>query len=237
MPSWNIHLAQAEAALREAAASDLGIEDENAFLFGNLVPDVYVGYMVLPLPYRIGYCETHFADPGHVPEPRYWEFWGHFGLPSADEHGRVSDVVLGAWCHLLADNVYNHNVNVFRQAHGIPRGEETRIRKQADFELFGRTLELSRTCHETEWLKEEALAFPQYGIYPDELRLSIQVANQMVLDNQLGRPQGRPSYSMLTAELFDQTFDEVLSRMVAGLKAYAREGASAPELREERPHA
>lgn len=237
MPSWNIHLAQAEAALRQEGAFALGIVDENAFLFGNLVPDIYVGYMVAPLPYRLSYCETHFADPGHVPEPRYWEFWERYGEPSADGRGRVTDLVLGAWCHLLADNVYNHNVNVFRRHHGIPRGEETRIRKQGDFELFGRTLELSRLCRETEGLRRQALAFPQYGVYPDELRLSIGVANQMVQDNQRGRAAADPEYDMLTAELFKTTFDEVLGRMVAGLRAYARAGAAAQELKEERPHA
>ena len=43
MPSWNIHTAHAELLLREEGAAALGIRDVDAFLLGNLLPDVYVG--------------------------------------------------------------------------------------------------------------------------------------------------------------------------------------------------
>ena len=103
MPSWNIHSAHVEALLKKRSPQELGIRDVNAFLFGNFLPDVYVGYMVKPTTRIIVYNDTHFADPNFVPEPRYWEFWRRFGLPSADADGRVSDLVLGTWCHLVAD--------------------------------------------------------------------------------------------------------------------------------------
>ncbi len=51
------------------------MRDGNAFLFGNLIPDIYVGYMVpgvvRPVPYRV----THFAKPEHIPKPRAGEFF------------------------------------------------------------------------------------------------------------------------------------------------------------------
>ena len=53
MPSWNIHTAHVERLLREEGADALGVSDVNAFLFGNLAPDVYVGYMVPDTTYRI----------------------------------------------------------------------------------------------------------------------------------------------------------------------------------------
>ena len=57
MPSWNIHIAHVQRLLHEQDARALGICDANAFLFGNLVPDVYVGYLVRPtsrtVPYRV----------------------------------------------------------------------------------------------------------------------------------------------------------------------------------------
>ena len=67
MPSWNIHTAHVERLLAEDAPSALGIRDVNAFLFGNLVPDIYVGYMVPDTSRTIAYQETHFADRATCP--------------------------------------------------------------------------------------------------------------------------------------------------------------------------
>ena len=60
MPSWNIHIAHAEGLLEDGGPFAGVVRDRNAFLFGNFVPDIYVGYMVPsvaePIPYRV----THF---------------------------------------------------------------------------------------------------------------------------------------------------------------------------------
>lgn len=237
MPSWNVHTAHVEQALRERGAQALGIRDANAFLFGNFVPDVYVGYMVKAPTRTIPYAQTHFANPGHVPEPRFWEFWDRFGLPSADADGRVSDMTLGAWCHLVADNIYNHNVNAFRHAHHIPAGESARIRKQADFDLYGHTLDVSMTCQVTEGLLAQAASFPQYAIDGRDVRAAIEVATGIVRQNQAHHVEGTPAYDMLDADLFATTRAEVDATIIEGLEAYARQGASAPVLRKERPHA
>ena len=46
MPSWNIHIAQTERLLERGGAVARTVRDANAFLFGSLVPDIMVGYMV-----------------------------------------------------------------------------------------------------------------------------------------------------------------------------------------------
>ena len=57
MPSWNIHIAQTERLLARAGTLADNVRDRNAFLFGCVVPDIFVGYMVPgiadPIPYRI----------------------------------------------------------------------------------------------------------------------------------------------------------------------------------------
>lgn len=237
MPSWNIHSAHVEALLKKRSPQELGIRNVNAFLFGNFLPDVYVGYMVKPTTRIIVYNDTHFADPNFVPEPRYWEFWRRFGLPSADADGRVSDLVLGTWCHLVADNAYNHDVNAFIEGMGIRPGETTRIRKQGDFDLFGRTLDLRLECHLDDELVRQAHAFPQYPVLEPDLRASVAAASAIVRDNRLHHVDGTPAYSMLTPELFSNMFEEVQQRMLEGLLAYAEQGASAEPLRREGPRA
>ena len=52
MPSWNIHIAHAEGLLEDGGPFAGVVRDRNAFLFGNFVPDIYVGY-VWPSPSRI----------------------------------------------------------------------------------------------------------------------------------------------------------------------------------------
>lgn len=78
MPSWNIHTAHVERLLREHGASELGIGDKDAFLMGNLLPDVYVGYMVPDATWRIDYKLTHLTMRDHIPLPRYQEFWDFY---------------------------------------------------------------------------------------------------------------------------------------------------------------
>ena len=81
MPSWNIHIAQTERLLARAGALADNVRDRNAFLFGSVVPDIFVGYMVPgiadPIPYRI----THFAKPEPIPKPREHEFWDTYVAP------------------------------------------------------------------------------------------------------------------------------------------------------------
>ena len=81
MPSWNIHIAEAEKLLARDGSVAALVRDRNAFLFGSVVPDVPVGYMVPdiadPIPYRI----THFAESEPIPKPRAHEFWDGYVVP------------------------------------------------------------------------------------------------------------------------------------------------------------
>lgn len=222
MPSWNIHTAHAERLLAEEGPDALGIRDVDAFLLGNLAPDIYVGYMVPDVSRKIEYRTTHFADPGFVPEPRYGEFFARYIVPSTDAEGRVSDVTLGAWTHLVADNVYNHHANAFIFAHGIRPGEKTRERKQGDFALFGRTLDISLVPRPTETVMAQCAAFPQYALDEADVRATCHVMADIVSDNAEHHVTGTPTYSLLPADFFSSTFAEADRRMRAGLHAYVR---------------
>ena len=197
MPSWNIHIAQTERLLNRGGVVAQTVVDRNAFLFGNLVPDIYVGYMVPGIEHPIAYRVTHVARPEHIPKPREWEFWATYVAPLAQrlgisagtpregadqpipvallsvEQDYVSrlhypqryaeaepsvwqacaadedtspeavdasrfDLVLGAWSHLVADNLWNTRVNEFLEAHGGHPSESFRIKKQGDFDRFGK---------------------------------------------------------------------------------------------------
>ena len=148
MPSWNIHTAHVERLLREEGAARLGVRDANAFLLGNLAPDIYVGYMVPDISLRIDYKLTHHTIREHIPLPRYDEFW-EFYIAGQD---KVSDMTLGAWAHLVADHVYNAHTRAYLASIGMEAGEQARIGKQGDFALFSPSAGRSprtRSCRTT----------------------------------------------------------------------------------------
>ena len=261
MPSWNIHIAQTERLLARDGAVARAVRDENAFLLGNVIPDIMVGYMVPgiaePIPYRV----THCAEPSPIPKPREREFWDEFVAPLAgalregdwacgrvepadlrrevDRVNRIHfahryqgkdapaaldaggarredtvgferslfDLTLGAWAHLMADNVWNTRVNEFLDAHGGKPSEEFRIKKQNDFDGFGKTLEIHTLPRETERLVRTAGAFPQYAIEPVHVHDALVVAHEIVRTNGVAV---HAPYMLLTEEFFSSVFDEVL---------------------------
>ena len=123
-------------------------------------------------------------------------------------HGRsVLDLALGAWAHLLADHIWNKRVNERLDQIGGKPGEEFRIKKQADFDGFGRTLAISSVPLETPALLSAAEAFPQYPVAAPQVHDAIVVAHEIVRTN--GVPEHLP-YRLLTEEFFERVFDEVL---------------------------
>ena len=213
MPSWNIHTAHVERLLHEEGAATLGVRDENAFLLGNLAPDIYVGYMVLDTTFRIDYKLTHHASREHIPLPRYDEFWSFY----IAGHRSVSDLTLGAWAHLVADHVYNAHTRAYLTSIGVEAGERARIGKQGDFALFGRTLDISLVPHVDDALLAQCAAFPPYSILERDLHGAVASAQRIVEKNRAEHLAG--DYQLLTAEFFDVASEEAHATIVAGLKS------------------
>lgn len=317
MPSWNIHIAQTEGLLLGSGPVSRAVCDRNAFLFGNVVPDIFVGYMVPGVASPIPYVVTHFASHEPIPKPREQEFWHDYVVPlleavasgdaaapecpsSAVEPGAASalegqpaaafvpvdaplsacrsmpaeskpgpldaatccgapnatvfpttktqelerlnrvhyphryegappvpgvpsfelstapadvlrstlDLTLGVWAHLVADNIWNMRVNEFLDATGEKPSEQFRIKKQGDFDWFGKTLAIDSVPRATERLYQAASAFPQYSIDREYVLKTIGVMHEIVRSNP-GDPH-HPPYRLLTDEFFERVFAEVI---------------------------
>ena len=223
MPSWNIHTAHVEALLAEVPAADLGVGDENVFLFGNYVPDVYVGYMVPAASMRIDYRITHFARGDKIPVPAADRFWDSY-LPGWNDRPRVSgpsrDLVLGAWYHLACDRAYNAAFRrYYQQGCPLPFGDELRAKKQGDFALFGHSLRIARLVEATPALLDACRDFGPFRILADDVRLSCDAANHIVATNADESPDvpgiaPATSYQLLSAAWMADVF--------AGATAFAR---------------
>lgn len=219
MPSWNIHTAHVERLLREEGAARLGVRDVNAFLFGNFLPDIYVGYMVpVPVAHLRDYRETHFADGGAIPSPNYQAFWDRFVVGcGAAAGGSLHDLVLGAWAHLVCDSVYNTRTRAYIASIGVKAGDVTRKRKQCDFALFGRTFDISLRPCVTPELIAACAAYPQYPVIEADVREAVAVAGRIVDENHEGLIRSVPTYDLLTPEFFSAASEEANETIVAGL--------------------
>ncbi len=219
MPSWNIHTAHVERLLRREGAARLGVSDVNAFLFGNFLPDVYVGYMVpVPAARLRDYSETHFADGGTIPTPDYRAFWERFVAgDGAAVAGPEHDLVLGAWAHLVCDCVYNMRTRSYIASIGVKPGDVTRKRKQRDFALFGRTFDISLRPRATPELIAACAAYPQYPVVEEDVREAVAVAGRIVDENHAGLIRSVPAYDLLTPELFSAASAEADETIIAGL--------------------
>ena len=216
MPSWNIHTAHVERLFADRRPEDLGIADVNAFLFGNYVPDIYVGFMVPDVTYRINYCLTHMASPQMIPLPDADRFWDDYlsRFKPKTEAGR--SLTLGAWAHLVADRFYNDRFHAFYETHDTPRGEELRVRKQADYALFGRSLRISSHVQATPELVEAAQGFHPYSVLPADVKRSIEVASDIV---RMNAPLDHESYQLLSAEWMHDVFEGCNKQLAAWLEA------------------
>lgn len=204
MLSWNIHTAHVERLLSNEPLESLGLTSANTFLFGNLVPDIYAGHMVQPITRKIEYKVTHLADPLFIPVPDADGFYQRYV-----RGGVENDLTLGAWTHLLCDHYYNLRTIEYIARIGVVPGDETRIRKQADFDLFGRTLSISRVPQVTNELLALCEAFPQYAIHEEDVYATVRAQEAVIRKNAQEHVDFAPQYDLLTSDFFRTTFDEV----------------------------
>lgn len=128
----------------------------------------------------------------------------------ADIARSLLDFELGVWVHLLADCLWNTRVNEFLDREGIAPSEQFRIKKQGDFDAFGKTLAIDSVPRSTPRLVATAAAFPQYAIDERTLLMTIGVVHEIVRTNAPA-PVRQP-YRLLTDEFFDSVFAEVIDR-------------------------
>lgn len=221
MPSWNLHCAHAQYVLDNYDYKKLGIEDPNCFVFGNYVPDIYVGYMVQPITKTIRYTTTHFAVPETIPIPSYNEFWDVAIQSSLDLGHRVDDIVLGTWAHLVADNIYNTYTKIWLKENNVPEGEHARVMKQGDFEKYGRTLSLKYKCEPSIRLLKQSKGFCMYSIEEVDVRASVEVANSIVDRASRYDEYFVPDYELFTSWWFEMVSTKVNNKIIEGLELYA----------------
>lgn len=118
------------------------------------------------------------------------------------------DLVLGTWVHLLADTIWNRRVNDFLDALGEKPSKDFRIKKQGDFDQFGKSLNIDAFPVPTARLVDAAVRFPQYAIDERSVYFTCAIAHEIVRTNSLSVP---PAYRLLTEEFFTGTFAEVQS--------------------------
>ena len=219
MPSWNIHTAHVENLLAGRRAEDLGIHDKNAFLFGNYVPDIYVGFMVPKASFHIDYCITHFAAINIIPVPDADLFWDYYIARRWPTSSAGLSLALGAWAHLVADRFYNGWFRTFSVEHEVPKGEELRVRKQGDFHYYGNSLNISSSVSATPELLDAAWSFHPYRILAEDVERAVEVANAIVQKGDMPTTD-QEGYTLLSAEWMASVFEACDERLFTWLSTW-----------------
>lgn len=229
MPSWNVHTAIVERLLAGRNISALGIEDANTFLFGNYVPDIYVGFMVPDASWHIDYCITHLAKIELIPVPNSDLFWDYYVGRRKPASAAGVDLVVGAWAHLVADRFYNERFRTFLLAHDVPEGEALRKAKQGDFDTFGRSLGVTSLVEATPSLVDAAWDFKPYRLLPDDIARAVEVANAIVRESRpASEARGRSiaNYQILDEKWMRTILDDCVEYLLVWLETWQRfEGA------------
>ncbi|MDO5118205.1 MAG: zinc dependent phospholipase C family protein [Eggerthellaceae bacterium] len=220
MPSWNIHIAHAEALMSAHAPEGLGIADPNAFLFGSCVPDIYVGFMVPDAIMRIDYRITHRAAGHLVPVPDADTYWDGYMVKRRVSTEAGLSLLLGTWAHLATDACYNARFRVHCKEHEAVIDDGLRRRKQSDFDLFGRLMGISSHIEVNDALIEAAWGFPPYRILEEDVRRAIAVADAIV--DASGQVDETEGYKELDAEWLQDTFDTCDRQLAQWLETWQR---------------
>lgn len=128
----------------------------------------------------------------------------------ADIARSLLDFELGIWTHLLADCIWNTRVNEYLDREGIAPSEEFRVKKQGDFDTFGKTLAIDLVPRVTPRLVATAAAYPQYSIDERAVLMTVGVAHEIVRENTF--PSDPARYRLLTSEFFETVCAEVAER-------------------------
>ena len=128
---------------------------------------------------------------------------------------QLREFIVGIWCHLVCDHVYNSHTRAFLRAHHIPTGEDARIRKQADFDVYGRSLDMNRLPEASEELFAVAAAYPQYGFTHSDVEQTLQVIQRIAEENRHNSVSS-PQYQMLDTAFFLSAYKEAEDILLQG---------------------
>ena len=235
-------MAHTQRLLTRKGGRALSVKNENAFRFGCLIPDIYVGWMVPGIEHKLPYSYTHMAIPGAIPCPNELKFWNLYigdrekqpyvsyicdaeadsGADAKELAQKlrypmredVNDATLGAWAHLATDNLWNAATRTFAFSHGWKPGDQLRIAKQHDFDLFGRTCDLGSAPIYSDELAKCALAFDQYFIDACYAQAACKVAQDIVEQSRQAQLVEKDRYVLDSYQLVDEVWMETTMERV-----------------------
>lgn len=218
MPSWGIHLATAKKVLEK-----INIEDENDFIFGNILPDIENGYLFRDVSHIVSHPITHYDL-----YPRE-KFSSHNRFFNIYEDNMNNKVILGYLVHLLTDNLWNKDFYekkaIFNEKEivGIKLLEKVensnfdtvRKIKQRDFKIFADYL-FSKDCVVEptfdQKLIEKSNAISVININEKDIKKSIDYINKEKIDSKI--KDIKLEYKTFSEREIEEFFIEVTNKII-----------------------
>lgn len=223
MPSWGIHL-----TIAKKLAEKLQIEDKNAFLFGNLLPDVNNGYVIRDVSKLISHDITHYnGQQGKLNDvlPGCNMFYDKY------QEKLENPVILGCLSHLYTDYYWNYmtymKYGIFNQAGNFIgfrlndgkeiycSQEESRIIKTNDFKLFSSYVYQNRLLTPVEYqenLLNMAQEIEEVDISGNDIQNTISyIQNKLQNTNMYNNIREKSYYQIFNEEQLVKEIDNCVN--------------------------
>ncbi len=193
MPSWKLHLAVATEVLKK-----IQFENENEFLFGNVLPDIN-GYLNSDLSFILPHATTHYTFENKEKLNRREIVLEDF-LTKTTLKQLKSSLMIGYYSHLLTDYYYNilviDKMLMFENNQFIGLKKENKIiecnflnidlYKRNDMNVFENELKIEVKIPQfTNDLLEKTNSIAKFSLSEEDVKKIIKTAEKLTSSNNL----------------------------------------------------
>lgn len=230
MPSWGTHL-----YISKKVAEKLNIDNKAEFMFGNIMPDMYSGWVVRDASKTIIYDISHFGSRYDINASKYM-LPDYIAFKEKYINNFDSPLIFGYFCHLLTDHIFNYNAfgkHYIKSGNNtvaivlndgskiFANGDEARICKQRDFALLSHKMllgmQLPNFCVTCE-LEKSAKIIEEMQVKKDDIEKVVDYLNNIITEDE-AKKISRNDYIMFKKEELEKITNFAIDEIIKEFKS------------------
>lgn len=197
MPNWKIHIEVAKRINKFLAFKD---EEYDAFLFGNVLPDINNSFVVTPVSKRIPHAQTHFKNQEKSTYEAFAEKYER-KLKAKDP------LYWGYFLHLFTD--YNWNKNYYESVAKTKLKDKDPIElkkiKHHDFKIYNEKYQSNKlNINDLDKFVNKANEIEEISITKEDVEQVQSFLNQKIISSD--------NYFFYDEKRLDQLFSDTITK-------------------------